>query len=92
MKFQKCLAQEAKFARLKYSNVAENRKAVRYTKVDSTNFDAKAIDGDNSIYSKWCSEMKQLSIGIVTRANKTVTVTMLYQTYSGLVPSIQTLW
>jgi hypothetical protein len=52
MKFQKCLAQEAKFARLKYSNVAENRKTGRYTEVDPTNFDAEAIDGDNSFYSK----------------------------------------
>jgi hypothetical protein len=50
--FQKFIAQQAKFASLKYSNVAENREAVRYTRVESAKFDAEAIDEDDSFNSK----------------------------------------
>jgi hypothetical protein len=66
----KNLAHGAKFARVKNSDVADIREAVRYTRVEFAKFDAEEIDEDDNFYSKRCSEKEQPSIGIVTQTSK----------------------
>jgi hypothetical protein len=49
---QKYLTQEAKFARLKNSNVSDIRNAVNYTRVEFAKFNAEETDEDDNFYSK----------------------------------------